>query len=105
MRKLLRSGRARSLGLALALAWLGAAQARAECPDGQREFRGAITAVHSHKLFVDSRFDDNIGFERAPDTKVRGRKGWDALRAGDSVVICWRFQDRPRKALTITVKN
>ncbi|HEU4431062.1 MAG TPA: hypothetical protein VFT98_20045 [Myxococcota bacterium] len=105
MRNLFPSGRAPAFALALALALLGAAQARADCPAGQREFRGAISAINPQKLFVDSRFDDNIGFERAPDTNVRGRAGWDALRAGDLVVICWRFQDRPRKAITITVQR
>jgi len=95
---------ASSFLLALALALFGAAHARAECPADMREFRGAITAINAQKLFVDSRLDDNIGFERSPDTRVRGRAGWDALRAGDAVVICWRFQDRPRKAVTITVK-
>jgi len=105
MRNFSQSSAAQTFALALALAALAAAQARADCPAGQREFRGAISAVNAQKLFVDSRFDDNIGFERAPDTKVRGRGSWDALRAGDLVVICWRFQDRPRKAVTITVQK
>jgi hypothetical protein len=89
------------LGVALALA---ASPALASCPDGTREFRGAISKVGPQKLFVDSRLDDNIGFERAPDTQVVGRASWDALRAGDEVAICWRFADRPRKAVIVTVK-
>ena len=81
----------------------------AECPDGMREFRGAITSVGAQKLFVDSRLDDNIGFERAQATRIvdaagKGRTSWRQLRAGDSVVICWRFEDRPRKAHTITLR-
>ena len=82
-----------------------ATSALAECPDGMREVRGAISEITEHKLFVDSRFDDNIGFERAPDTRVSGRAGWAELQPGDEVVICWRFEDRPRKAVTITVTN
>jgi hypothetical protein len=89
---------------ALALAASLSAPAFAGCPDGMREFRGAITAVKARKLFVDSRLDDNIGFARAPETRVAGKKSsWDALAAGDEVAICWRFEDRPRKAVTITV--
>ena len=81
----------------------------AECRDGMREFRGAITSVGAQKLFVDSRLDDNIGFERAQATRIvdaagKGRTSWRQLRAGDSVVICWRFEDRPRKAHTITLR-
>jgi hypothetical protein len=96
------------------LAWivlLGAlaAPAFAGCPDGMREFRGAISELTPQKLFVDSRLDDNIGFARAPETKIvdaagKGRVRWEQLRAGDPVVICWRFEDRPRQAVTITVR-
>jgi hypothetical protein len=89
------------LGVALALA---ASPALAACPDGMREFRGAISEIGPRKLFVVSRLDDNIGFARAPDTRVVGRAGWDALKAGDAVAICWRFEDRPRKAVSVTVK-
>jgi hypothetical protein len=88
-------------GVALALVAL---PALAGCPDGMREFRGALSAVGPQKLFVDSRLDDNIGFERAPDTRVVGRASWDALKAGDEVSICWRFEDRPRKAVIVSVK-
>jgi hypothetical protein len=94
----------RMTGLGLLLA-ASSAPALAGCPDGMREFRGAISAVDGQKLYVDSRLDDNIGFERAPGTQVIGRPGWDALRAGDKVVVCWRFEDRPRKAVSITVKK
>gem|GEM_PF-6275099 len=89
------------LGVALALV---AIPALAGCPDGMREFRGAISEVGPQKLFVDSRLDDNIGFARAPDTQVIGRASWDALKAGDEVAICWRFEDRPRKAVSVTVQ-
>jgi hypothetical protein len=89
------------LGVAVALVAL---PALAGCPDGMREFRGAISEIGPRKLFVASRLDDNIGFERAPDTRVIGRAGWDALKAGDAVAICWRFEDRPRKAVRVTVK-
>ena len=96
------------LGAFLVLALL-AAPAFAECPDGMREFRGAITSVTPQKLFVDSRLDDNIGFEREQATRIldasgKGRTSWKQLRAGDAVVICWRFEDRPRKAHTITLR-
>jgi hypothetical protein len=91
---------------ALALAAIAAAAAAADCPKGQREFRGTLTEVGPQKLFVDSRLDDNIGFERAAETRVVGSKSsWGALAAGDTVAICWRFEDRPRKALTITVSH
>jgi hypothetical protein len=88
---------------------LAAASALAGCPDGMREFRGAISEITAQKLFVDSRLDDNIGFERSPQTTIvdaagKGRAKWAQLRAGDSVVICWRFEDRPRKAVTITLR-
>jgi hypothetical protein len=106
---------ARRIAIALAIAssaasTLSAAPALAECPDGMREFRGAISAIDGRKLYVDSRLDDNIGFERAPDTKIvdeagRGRSRWAQLSAGDAVVICWRFDDRPRKAVTITLRR
>ncbi len=92
----------RTIGLGLLLGAL-ASPALAGCPDGMREFRGAISAIDAQKLYVDSRLDDNIGFARAPDTRVVGRSGWEALAPGDAVVICWRFEDRPRKAVTITV--
>jgi hypothetical protein len=71
-----------------------------------REFRGTVSQINARKLFVDSRFDDNIGFERSPETRVAGggRKSWGDLRVGDEVAICWRFEDRPRKAVTVTVK-
>ncbi len=100
----------RTLGLgALLLLSVCASSAFAECPDGMREFRGAITSLTAQKLFVASRLDDNIGFERAQATRIvdaagRERTSWDQLKAGDSVVICWRFEDRPRKALTITLR-
>ncbi len=86
-----------------------AAPAFAGCPDGMREFRGAISELTAQKLFVDSRLADNIGFERAAETKIsdeagKGRARWDQLSVGDKVVICWRFEDRPRKALTIAVR-
>lgn len=102
---------ARAIALALGAALAGAAApAFAGCPAGLREFRGAISAISASKLYVDSRLDDNIGFERAPDTRVvdasgQGRARWEQLRAGDSVVICWRFEDRPRKAVTITLRK
>jgi hypothetical protein len=90
---------------AIAFAALLAAPALAGCPKGMREFRGVISAVKAQKLFVDSRLDDNIGFQRAGETRVAGKKSsWDALAAGDDVAICWRFEDRPRKAVTITVR-
>ena len=100
MRNALRRAR---LAVAFALA-LAASPALAGCPDGMREFRGEISEVSAQKLFVDSRLDDNIGFERAADTQVIGRASWDALKAGDEVAICWRFADRPRKAVIVTVK-
>ncbi len=98
----------RMLGL-MALLSAAAAPAFAGCPDGMREFRGAISEITAQKLFVDSRLDDNIGFERAPETKIsdaahKGRQRWDQLSVGDRVVICWRFEDRPRKAVTIAVR-
>ena len=87
-----------------ALAALLAAPALADCPDGMREFRGTVSEVGGKKLFVESRLEDNIGFERAADTRVLGKKSrWEALAPGDAVAICWRFEDRPRKAVTITV--
>jgi hypothetical protein len=89
--------------LTLALA-LVAGPALAGCPDEMREFRGEITEVTGQKLFVDSRLDDNIGFERAADTHVIGRASWDELKPGDEVAICWRFADRPRKAVIVRVK-
>ena len=70
----------RSIGLGLLLA-AGAGPALAGCPDGMREFRGSISAIDAHKLYVDSRLDDNIGFARDPRTQVIGRSGWDALKA------------------------
>ena len=89
---------------AVALAMWVAAPLLAGCPEGQREFRGTLSEVGAHKLYVDSRLDDNIGFERAPETRVEGKKSsWEALAAGDQVAICWRFEDRPRKALSIRV--
>jgi hypothetical protein len=98
----------RSIGLATLLGLL-ATTAHAGCPEGQREFRGAISAINPQKLFVDSRLDDNIGFARAAETKIvdeagKGRVRWDQLQPGDAVVICWRFEDRPRKALSISVR-
>jgi hypothetical protein len=94
----------RTIGLASLLSAL-ALPALAGCPDGLREFSGAISAVNAHKLFVESRLEDDIGFERAPETRVTGKKtSWEALATGDEVAICWRFEDRPRKALTITVR-
>jgi hypothetical protein len=88
----------------LALIAAFAAPALAGCPDGMREFRGAISEITAQKLFVESRLDDNIGFERAAETRVGGSKSsWDALAPGDLVAICWRFEDRPRKAVTISV--
>jgi hypothetical protein len=98
----------RQLGLAVLLAGL-AGPALAQCPPEQREFRGSITGIGAQKLFVDSRMEDNIGFERAPETRVedasgQGRTSWEQLRVGDSVVICWRFEDRPRKALRIFLR-
>jgi hypothetical protein len=97
----------RSAGKFLAIAALAAlvgAPALADCARGQREFRGAISEVSARKLFVESRFDDNIGFERADETRVVGGKSrWEALAKGDVVAICWRFEDRPRRALMITV--
>lgn len=94
-----------SRGLAVgALAVLFGAPALAGCPQGMREFRGTISEVGAKKLFVESRLEDNIGFERASDTRVVGKKSrWEELAAGDGVAICWRFEDRPRKAVTITV--
>jgi hypothetical protein len=87
-----------------ALAALLGGPALADCPEGMREFRGTISEVGATKLFVESRLEDNIGFERAADTRVLGRRSsWEALAAGDAVAICWRFEDRPRKAVTITV--
>ena len=99
--------RRRAIGVGALLCAL-AAPALAGCPDGLREFRGAISEMTAQKLFVDSRFDDNIGFVRAGETKIvdaagKGRATWDRLHAGDLVVICWRFEDRPRKAVTITL--
>lgn len=91
---------------ALALVALAPGLARAGCPEGMREFRGTISAINARKLFVQSRLEDNIGFERAPETRVIGRKSsWEALAPGDPVAICWRFDDRPRKAVEITVTN
>ena len=92
---------------ALALtAALWGAPALAGCPAGQREFRGAISSVNAKKLFVASRLDDDIGFERAAETRVVGKKSsWEALATGDVVAVCWRFDDRPRRAVTITVKK
>ena len=100
---------------AMRFLWLGAlcaltaAPALAECPPDMREFRGSITSVSPQKLFVDSRMEDNIGFERAPTTRVtdatgQGRTSWEQIRAGDGVVICWRFEDRPRKAHLVTLR-
>ena len=89
---------------AFALAALASAPALADCPEGMREFRGAISSVNAKKLFVESRLADNIGFGRAAETRVAGKKSsWDALAPGDEVAICWRFEDQPRKAVTITV--
>jgi hypothetical protein len=94
----------RTVGLAWLLSAL-ALPALAGCPEGMREFSGAISTVNARKLFVASRLDDNVGFERAAETRVSGKKAsWDALAPGDEVAICWRFEDRPRKALTITVR-
>jgi len=94
----------RTIGLASLLSAL-ALPALAGCPKGMREFSGAISAVNARKLFVESRLEDNIGFERASETRVTGRKGsWDALAPGDEVAICWRFEDRPRVAVTISVR-
>ena len=89
---------------AFALALFMGAPALAGCPAGMREYRGSIRAVNASKLFVQSRLDDDIGFARAPETRVAGRKSsWDSLAVGDHVAVCWRFDDQPRKAVTVTV--
>jgi len=94
----------RTIGLTSLLSVL-ALPALAGCPEGMREFSGAISAVNARKLFVESRLDDNIGFERAPETRVSGKKAsWDALAPGDEVAICWRFEDQPRIAVTVSVR-
>ena len=98
----------RAIGL-FALLCGPALPALAGCPDGMREFRGAISRITPQKLFVDSRLDDNIGFARSPATRIVDAQGrasgsWDQLRAGDAVAICWRFEDHPRQAVTITLR-
>ena len=66
----------------IALLSVLAAPAFAGCPEGMREFRGAISQLSAQKLFVDSRLDDNIGFERAPETKISDEAGQKAYFNG-----------------------
>ena len=97
----------RALGLPIALASLlslGALAARAECPSGLREFVGTVTRVDAGKLSVDSRLGDGLRFERVPDARVVGRRDWSEIRPGDLVSVCWRFDDKPRKAYVVTVR-
>ena len=88
------------LGAALALA----APALAECPGDMREFMGSVTSISGAKLRAGNRMGDDVSFTRTADTRVEGRAGWDAIKVGDAVSVCWRFEDRPRKARSITLR-
>ena len=78
----------------------------AQCPADMREFLGSITKITDSRVVVESRLGDGVAFDRGSETDVRGRAGgWAALRVGDGVSVCWRFDDRPRKAYAITLRE
>ena len=88
-----------SIAVAMALCVLAPAAASAK----GRDFTGVVASIDATQLVVENRHGATQRFERSEKTEVRGRESWDAIRAGDEVVVRWRLGSGPRKARRVIV--
>jgi len=70
---------------------------------GGREFAGTIESVSAGAVSVVDRRGEKLSFQRDDATSVEGKGGWDALAAGDRVIVKWSLDEGPRRALRVIV--
>jgi hypothetical protein len=57
----------------------------------RRDFVGRVVSVSAQSLEVKDRRGNKYTFVRAENTVVEGKSGWDALVAGDKVLVRWNL--------------
>ena len=57
----------------------------------RRDFVGRVLSVRAQSLVVKDRRGNAVTFVRAENTVVEGKSGWEALAAGDKVLVRWNL--------------
>lgn len=64
----------------------------AEHADAQRrDFVGRVVSIGAQSLVVKDRRGNAVTFARAENTVVEGKSGWEAIVAGDKVLVRWNL--------------
>jgi hypothetical protein len=83
---------AQMIARALALLVLLSALGLAERADAQRrDFVGRVVSIDAQSLAVKDRRANIVTFTRAENTAVEGKSGWEAIAAGDKVLVRWNL--------------
>ena len=57
----------------------------------RRDFVGRVVSISAETLAVKDRRANIVTFTRAENTVVEGKSGWEALAAGDKVLVRWNL--------------
>jgi uncharacterized protein DUF5666 len=57
----------------------------------RRDFVGRVTSISPQSLVVKDRRGNAVTFVRAENTVVEGKTGWEAVAAGDKVLVRWNL--------------
>ena len=80
------AARAVALGVVLSSLW-AADPAAAQ----RRDFVGRVVSIDAQSLQVKDRRGNALTFVRAENTVVEGRDDWQAIAAGDKVLVRWNL--------------
>jgi hypothetical protein len=58
-----------------------------------REFAGRVVSISAQSIVVKDRRGETATFGRAGHTAVEGKQNWEAIAAGDSVLVRWKLGD------------
>jgi len=59
----------------------------------RRDFVGRVVSITPQSLEVKDRRGNTVAFTRHESTAVEGKSGWDAIVAGDQVLVRWHLGD------------
>lgn len=57
----------------------------------RRDFVGRVVSISAQSLVVKDRRGNAVTFTRADNTVVEGKSGWEAIAAGDKVLVRWNL--------------
>jgi hypothetical protein len=69
-----------------------------------REFAGRVVSVSPQSITVKDRRGNAVSFARSAQTAVDGKSGWEAIAAGDQVIVGWKLGDGTARRVIVIEK-